>query len=182
MNLIKLQHIIKEISEEESDRILSKIRNKQYQFFNSGDNGKVYSIDGEDLLMKITNEPDEVAVANTIVGQTEKFNAFIPVLYTDTKKMYIMKKANNLSADMLNKITMFYEGFKQYARNQDGETSIFDYLNNDGARYLDSKLSNFLRALEQQVKDMGIGDLDLSLDFKPDNIMNWNGNIVMIDW
>ena len=182
MNLIKLQHIIKEISEQEADRLLSKIKNKQIKFFNRGDNGKVYSIDGEDLLMKITNEPDEIAVASTIVGQTEKYNAFIPVLYTDNKKMYIMKKADKLSGDMLNKITLFYESYKNYARQQGIETSIFDYLNNDGARDLDSKLANFLRALEQQVKDMGIGDLELSLDFKPDNIMNWNGNIVMIDW
>ena len=83
---------------------------------------------------------------------------------------------------MLNKITLFYESYKNYARQQGIETSIFDYLNNDGARDLDSKLANFLRALEQQVKDMGIGDLELSLDFKPDNIMNWNGNLVMIDW
>tara|TARA_B100000497_G_C7573599_1_gene345590 strand:+ start:272 stop:820 length:549 start_codon:yes stop_codon:yes gene_type:complete len=182
MNLIKLRHILKEISEEESERILSKIRNKQYQFFNSGDNGKVYSINGEDLLMKITNEPDEVAVASVIVGQTEKYNAFIPVLYTDTKKMYIMKRAENLSGDMLAKIKMFYEGYKQYARQQSGETSIFDYLINDGARNLDTKLANFLHALGQQVKDMNIGDLELSLDFKPDNIMVWNGNIVMVDW
>ena len=182
MNLIKLQHIIKEISEQEADRLLSKIKNKQFKFFDKGDNGKVYSIDDEDLLMKITTEPDEVAVANSIVGQAEKYNAFIPIIYTDTKKMYIMKKANQLSGDMLNKITMFYENYKNYARQQGVETSIFDYLNNDGARNLDLKLSNFLRALEQQVKDTGIGDLELSLDFKPDNIMNWNGNIVMIDW
>ena len=182
MKLIKLQHIIKEISDQEADRLLSKVRNKEFQFFNSGDNGKVYSLNGEDLLMKITNEPDEIAVADTIVGQMEKYNAFIPVVYTDNKKMYIMKKADQLSRDMLNKITLFYEGYKNYARQQGIETSIFDYLNNDGARDLDSKLANFLRALEQQVKDMGIGDLDLSLDFKPDNIMNWNGNIVMIDW
>ena len=182
MNLIKLRHIIKEISEQEADRLLSKIKNKEFEFFNRGDNGKVYSINGEDLLMKITNEPDEVAVANVIVGQMERYNAFIPVIYTDNKKMYIMKKADKLSKNTLNKITLFYEGYKDYARQQGIETSIFDYLNNDGARDLDSKLANFLRALEQQVKDMGIGDLELSLDFKPDNIMDWNGNIVMVDW
>ena len=41
MSLIKLSNILKEISEIESERILSKIRNKNFQFFDSGDNGKV---------------------------------------------------------------------------------------------------------------------------------------------
>ena len=86
MSLIKLSNILKEISEIESERILSKIQNKNFQFFDSGDNGKVYTIDGEDLLMKITSEPDEVAVADVIVGQYDKYNAFIPVVYTDNKK------------------------------------------------------------------------------------------------
>ena len=62
--MIKLKTILTEISEQESERLLSKIRNKEFQFFNSGDNGKVYSINGEDLLKKITSEPDEIAVAD----------------------------------------------------------------------------------------------------------------------
>ena len=182
MSLIKLSNILKEISEIESERILSKIRNKNFQFFDSGDNGKVYTIDGEDLLMKITSEPDEVAVADVIVGQYDKYNAFIPVVYTDNKKMYIMKRASNLSPDMYSYIDNLYEGYKDYARQQGVETSIFEYFNNNGARNINQKLASFLSALEQQVKDTGIGDLELSLDFKPDNIMSWNGNLVMVDW
>ena len=79
--MIKLKNILNEISEEESNRLLSKIRNKEFKFFNSGDNGKIYSINGEDLLMKITSEPDETAVADVIVGRYNEFNAFIPVVY-----------------------------------------------------------------------------------------------------
>ena len=180
--MIKLKTILIEISEQESERLLSKIRNKEFQFFNSGDNGKVYSINGEDLLMKITSEPDEIAVADVIVGRYNEYNAFIPVVYSDNKTMYIMKRASKLSSDMLHEITQFYEKYKEYARSQGVETSIFDYFNNNGGRYVDQKLGNFIRALEQQVQATGIGDLDLSLDFKPDNIMSWNGNIVMIDW
>ena len=41
--MIKLKNILTEISEQESERLLSKIRNKEFQFFNSGDNGKVYN-------------------------------------------------------------------------------------------------------------------------------------------
>ena len=180
--MIKLKTILTEISEQESERLLSKIRNKEFQFFNSGDNGKVYSINGEDLLMKITSEPDEIAVADVIVGRYNEYNAFIPVVYSDNKTMYIMKRASKLSSNMLHEITQFYEKYKEYARSQGVETSIFDYFNNDGARNLNENISSFIRALEQQVKNTGIGDFELSLDFKPDNIMSWNGNLVMVDW
>ena len=93
-----------------------------------------------------------------------------------------MNKASKLDSNSRIEIEKFYTGFKEFARQQGGETSIFDYLNADGARNIDPKFISFLRALEQQVKKTGIGDLDLSLDFKPDNIMLWNGNYVMIDW
>ena len=111
--MIKLKNILTEISEQESERLLSKIRNKEFQFFNSGDNGKVYSINGEDLLMKITSEPDEIAVADVIVGRYNEYNAFIPVIYSDNKTMYIMKRASKLSSDMLHEITQFYEKYKE---------------------------------------------------------------------
>ena len=55
--------------------------------------------------------------------------------------------------------------YKEYARSQGVETSIFDYFNNDGGRYVDQKLGNFIRALEQQVQTTGIGDLDLFIRF-----------------
>jgi hypothetical protein len=93
-----------------------------------------------------------------------------------------MNRASNLSSSLLQEISNFYEKYKDYARSQGVETSIFDYFNNDGARNLNENISSFIRALEQQVKNTGIGDLELSLDFKPDNIMLWNGSLVMVDW
>ena len=181
--MINLKHILNEIAEDEATRLLQKIKNKDYTFFNRGDNGKVYQLNGEDLLFKITTEPDETAVADVIVGRYREFNAFIPVHYSDSeRKMYIMNKAEKLDSKSKQQIENFYENYKEFARQQGGETSIFDYLNADGARDIDPKFGSFLRALEQQVKKTGIGDLDISLDFKPDNIMTWNGNLVMIDW
>ena len=181
--MIQLKDILNEISKDESLRLIDKIKNKDFTFFARGDNGKVYELNGEDLLFKITSEPDETAVADVIVGRYGEFNAFIPVHYSDSeRKMYIMNKASKLDSNSRIEIEKFYTGFKEFARQQGGETSIFDYLNADGARNIDPKFISFLRALEQQVKKTGIGDLDLSLDFKPDNIMLWNGNYVMIDW
>jgi hypothetical protein len=181
--MIRLTHILNEISKDESVRLIDKIRNKDFTFLARGDNGKVYQLNGEDLLFKVTSEPDETAVADVIVGRYGEFNAFIPVHYSDSeRRMYIMNKADELDSNTRQQIENFYENYKEFARQQGGETSIFDYLNADGARNIDPKLASFLRALEQQVKKTGIGDFDLSLDFKPDNIMSWNGNLVMIDW
>ena len=96
MNL-RLTKILNEISEAEADRLLQKIINKELTFLDSGDNGKVYSINNEDLLFKITTEPDEVAVADVIVGRHGEYNAFIPVHYSDSqKRIYIMSKADKL--------------------------------------------------------------------------------------
>ena len=185
--MITLKNILNEIAKDEADRLLNKIKNKEYSFFKRGDNGKVYRLNDEDLLFKITTEPDETAVADVIVGRYGEFNAFIPVLYSDSNKsMYVMNKAEELPPAMKHEIEKFYERFKEFTRQQtdrpSGETSIFDYLNADGARDTHPTLVSFLRALEGQVKKTGIGDLDVSLDFKPDNLMTWNGNLVMIDW
>ena len=181
--MIRLKKILNEISEQEADRLLSKIRNKELTFLAKGDNGKVYSINGEDLLFKITTEPEETAVADVIVGRPNEFDAFIPVHYSDSQKnMYIMSKASNLTDNLKSEITRYYEDYKEFARNQGLETSIFNYLNTEASRNYSPRVITFLRALEQQVKKTGIGDLELSLDFKPDNIMSWNGNLVMVDW
>ncbi len=72
--------------------------------------------------------------------------------------------------------------FAEYARAKGGEVSIFDYLDNDGARDTDVKLINFMRALQNDIEKTGIEELDLDLDFNSNNVMLWNGNLVMIDW
>lgn len=181
--MIKLKNILKEISETEADRLLNKIKNKEYSFVAQGDNGKVYAINGEDLLFKITTEPDEKAVADVIVGRAEQFNSFIPVHYSDPKSsMYIMNKANPLSPKEQEEITRFYNGYKNFLRQAGPDASIFDYLDTEETRSYSVTLINFMRALQQHVRKTNIGDLHLSLDFKPDNIMKWNGNLVMIDW
>ena len=143
--------------------------------------------EGVEYSVTIT-DANGVKTEKKYIVETESFqedinNAFIPVVYSDSmNNMYIMNRASNLSSTILQEISNFYENYKEYARSQGVETSIFDYFNNDGARNLNENISSFIRALEQQVKNTGIGDFELSLDFKPDNIMSWNGNLVMVDW
>ena len=93
-----------------------------------------------------------------------------------------MAKADNLSNTQKQSIEQFISSYKIYARDNGGEVSIFEYLDADGGRNTDIELVNFLRALQRDVQKIDIEDLDLDLDFKSDNIMLWNGKMVMIDW
>tara|TARA_R100000027_G_scaffold54369_1_gene43404 strand:+ start:120 stop:665 length:546 start_codon:yes stop_codon:yes gene_type:complete len=181
--MIRLKNILLELKDQDVSRLLDKINNNEYRFFDQGDNGRVYEIDGEDKLFKITRESDEYNVATVIVGRYNEFSTFIPVYYVDDKKqLYIMSKASKLSGADSNNINQLLNSYKQYAREQGGEVSIFDFLDAEGARNADQELVSFLRALQQDIKKMGIVDLDLDLDFKTDNIMRWQGRLVLIDW
>jgi hypothetical protein len=180
--MIRLKSLL-EIVDDELKRLLDKIKNKQFRFIGSGDNGRVYEIDGEDRCFKITQERDEFEVAKVIVGRWSEFTTFIPVYYVDEKQhMYIMANAEPVTNSVKNMIDKFLQDFTQYARGIGGEVSIFEFLDNDGARNTDPKLVNFLRALQQDVQRTGIEEFDLDLDFNSDNVMMWNNKIVLVDW
>ena len=170
------------MSDADIKRCLDKIKNKQFKLIGAGDNGRVYEIDGEDKAFKITKERDEYAVAEKLVNQYSKYTTFIPVYYVNGNDMYIMANASELSGTDKVKINRFIIEYKNYAREQGGEVSIFDYLDADGGRDIDVQLVNFLRALQRDIQKTGISDLDLDLDFKTDNVMIWNNKLVMIDW
>ena len=180
--MIRLKQLLKEMTDGDLKRILEKIRNKQFKLFGQGDNGRVYEISGEDKLFKITTEQEEYRVAERILDNYSNFTTFIPIYYVDGKNMYIMAKATDISQQQKNAINQFIDDYKNYAREQGGEVSIFEYLDADGGRDTDIKLVNFIRALQQDIQRIGILDLDLDLDFKTDNIMIWNNKLVMIDW
>jgi hypothetical protein len=180
--MIRLKSLL-EIVDDELQRLLDKIKNKQFRFLGSGDNGRVYEIDGEDRCFKITKERDEFEVAKVIVGRWTEFTTFIPVYYVDEKRhMYIMANAEPVSDSVKVMIDKFLQNFAQYARAEGGEVSIFEFLDNDGARNTDIKLVNFLRALQQDVERTGISEFDLDLDFNSDNVMMWDNKIVLVDW
>ena len=181
--MIRLKNILTELKQEDVSRLLDKIKNDEFRFFDQGDNGRVYEIDGEDKLFKITTESEEFKVASVIVGRYSEFTTFIPIYYVNEKKqLYIMSKASDLKSSDRQNIDRFMESYKQFAREQGGEVSIFDYLDADGGRDHDQELVSFLRALQQDINKMGIVDLDLDLDFKTTNVMRWQGRLVLIDW
>ena len=180
--MIRLRHLLAEIDSKDLNRILQKIKNKQFTLFGQGDNGRVYEIEGEDKLFKITTETEEYRVAEQIIDKYSKYTTFIPVYYVDGNNMYIMAKASELSDKQKSIIDRFIANYKTYAQEQGGEVSIFDYLDADGARDTDIQLVNFLRALQRDIEKTGIPDLELDLDFKTDNVMIWNNKLVMIDW
>ena len=181
--MIRLKNILTEITDEDASRLISKINDNEFRYIDQGDNGRVYEINGEDKLFKITTESEEFDVASVIVGRLGEFSAFIPIYYVNEKKLlYIMAKADKLSINDQSNINQFMARYKQYAREQHGEHSIFDYLDNDGARDIDQELVTFLKSLQTEIDKMGIPELTLNLDFKTDNVMRWQGNLVLIDW
>lgn len=179
--MIKLKHLLRELEETDINRLLDKITNKKFNFFAQGDNGRVYEIEDEDKLFKISKSQDELDVAEIIVGRFGEFTTFIPVYYFKDN-MFIMSKATPLNGNIKRSIEVFIDQFKRFAKEHGGEVSIFDFLDADGARTSDVKLVNFLRALQQDINKMGIDELDLDLDFREENVMLWNGNLVMVDW
>jgi hypothetical protein len=178
--MIRLKQLLREMSEKDLDRCLDKIRNKQFRFIAAGDNGRVYEIDGEDKTFKITKEQDEYEVADIIVNRYNEFTTFIPVYYVDGKNMYIMANASELPIRIKKSIDMFMQDFVLFARDEGGEVSIFDFISETDS--LDPILDNFLNALYEDVKKLNIPEFDLDIDFRSENIMMWNGKMVMVDW
>jgi len=181
--MIRLKQLLRELSENEIDRLLDKIRNKEFRFIGSGDNARVYEIDGEDKVFKVTTERDEFEVAKIIVGRWSEFTTFIPVYYVNEREhMFIVANAEPLPDSDRQMVDEFMKRYGNYARQEGGEVSIFDFLDADGARNTNAKLVNFLRALQRNVDKINIPEFDLDLDFRSDNLMIWNGKMVLVDW
>jgi len=178
--MIRLKHLLQEMTESDVDRCLTKIKNKQFKLIGAGDNGRVYEIDGEDKVFKITKEQDEYAVAQKIVNRYTEFTTFIPVYYVNNKDMYIMANANPLDGKDKAMFNRFIADYNNYARTEGGEVSIFDFM--EVTDNIDVQLDNFLNALYLDVEKLNIPEFDLDLDFRTDNIMIYNGKMVMIDW
>jgi len=95
-----------------------------------------------------------------------------------------MSKADRLNVNDTINIEQFMKLYKQYARDMGGEVSIFDYLDAEGGRENNQEVISFIRALQTDIGKMDnlSGDLALDLDFKTDNVMRWQGRLVLIDW
>tara|TARA_R100000951_G_C2648258_1_gene183356 strand:+ start:2872 stop:3420 length:549 start_codon:yes stop_codon:yes gene_type:complete len=182
--MIRLKTILEQSSiEEQVDSLLDKIKNKQFERIGAGDNGIVYAIQGTDYVFKITRERDEFEVASVIVGRESEFTCFVPVVYVnDSEKMYIMRNADPLPSQYKTAIDNFYTQYTKFALDMQGEVSIFDYLDAEGARETEKPLVDFLRRLQSQVQRTGIAEFDLDLDFKSDNVMTHQSKMVLVDW
>lgn len=178
--MIRLKQLLREISNPDIQRCLDKIQRKEFRLIGAGDNGRVYEIDGEDKVFKITKEQDEYAVAERIVNRYDDFTCFIPVYYVDGKNMYIMSNAEELPNATKRIVDDFMREYGIFARENGGEVSIFDFIVEADA--IDPTVDNFLNTLQFEVEKLNIPDFELDLDFRSDNIMIWNGNMVLVDW
>lgn len=178
--MIRLKQLLREMSEQDLNRCLKKIRNSEFRYIGGGDNGRVYEINGEDKVFKITKEQDEYKVAERIVDRYDTYTTFIPVYYVDGKNMYIMANAEPVPEKIKKLVDMFMQDFATFARAEGGEVSVFDFV--DQTDNIDPLLDNFLNALKTDIDKLQIPEFELDLDFRSDNIMLWNGKMVMVDW
>lgn len=183
--MIRLKKLLQELSESNLNNILRKIDASEFKFIGQGDNSRVYKVNNEDIVFKITTSTDELEVARKIQNKLDEYSTFIPVFYVGNYKnnsdeIIIMANADQLDSNKKRLVDEFYEKFKQFAYNEGGEVSIFDFL--DTTSEVNPLILNFLRALQQDINKLAIPDLDLDLDFRSDNIMIWNGKMVMVDW
>ena len=178
--MIRLKQLLKEISNSDIQKCLDKIQQNQFRLIGAGDNGRVYEIDGEDKVFKITKERDEYEVASIIVDRYNEFTTFIPVYYVDGKNMYIMANASELPTRLKKEIDLFMQDFASFARDEGGEVSIFDFLPDVGS--INPIIDNFLNTLKTDIDKLQIPEFDLDLDFRSDNVMMWDGNMVLVDW
>jgi hypothetical protein len=175
-----MKSLLREMTDTDLQRCLEKIRNKQYTFIAAGDNGKVYQIDGEDKVFKITGDRDEYEIAEILVDRANEFTTFIPVYYVDGNNMYIVANADTLPAGLKKEIDRFMDDFAFFSRDEGGEVSIFDFLPDAGE--INPQIENFLTALQTDIEKLGVSEFDLDFDFRSDNIMMLNGKMVMVDW
>jgi hypothetical protein len=91
-----------------------------------------------------------------------------------------MANANPLNGKDSVMFNRFIVEYNNYASIEGGEVSIFDFMS--VTDNIDARLDNFLNALQTDVEKLNIPEFDLDLDFRTDNIMMWNGKMVMVDW
>jgi hypothetical protein len=178
--MIRLKQLLREMSDPDLKRCLQKIKNNEFKIIGAGDNGRVYEIDGEDKVFKITKERDEYKVAARIVDKHTEYSTFIPVYYVNGSDMFIMANAEPLPNTMKREIDAFMQDFGQFAREQGGEVSIFQFISQTDS--VNTRLNNFLDALQSDIEKLDIPEFDLDLDFRSENIMMWNAQMVMVDW
>jgi hypothetical protein len=178
--MIRLKQLLREMSDPDLERCLTKIKNNEFKIIGAGDNGRVYEIDGEDKVFKITKERDEYQVAARIVDKHTTYSTFIPVYYVNGSDMFIMANAEPISNVLKQEIDAFMRDYGVFAREQGGEVSIFEFTKQTDS--VNTQLNNFLNALQLDVEKLDIPEFDLDLDFRSENIMTWNGKMVMVDW
>ena len=178
--MIRLKQILREILDLDLKRCLLKIKNNEFKLIGAGDNGRVYEIDDEDKVFKITKERDEYNVAASILNKHDVYSTFIPVYYVNGSDMFIMANAAPLPGTLKQEIDAFMQEYGAFAREQGGEVSIFEFTAQTDS--VNKQLNNFLNALQQDVEKLAIPEFELDLDFRSDNVMIWNGKLVLVDW
>ena len=153
--IMKLKLLLEDV--QQIKHLLSLVKQGKIQRIGAGDNGVVSQIGDEPYVFKKTNERAETEVASVIVGRESEFRTFIPVIYVNEEKnFFISKMAKPLLLPYVEMIDKFKDHFSKFAQQQETESSLFDYLDAEGARNTEPVLVNFLRKFYEVLEYSGL--------------------------
>lgn len=180
---MKLKALLSEVqSSSILSKLLDKVNNGEYTRIGAGDNGIVWKINDEDFIIKKTSDQTEFELASVIVGRHSEFSCFVPVFYVnETKHVYIASFASQLPAGIKQEFNKIFNNWKQLQQSE-GEISLFEFISNYSQENVDMEILNFIKSLELELDKTGLSDIKLEIDLHIDNIMYYNGNIVLTDW
>jgi hypothetical protein len=180
--MIRLKHLLIETVSDDVALALHQIKNKRYDLIGSGDSGYVYRIHDTNLVFKKTSDEFEYEVAAALMQDNNIYNTFIPIHYVDGNNMYIMSNATDLTPTQFAEIQKFFGDYKQVARKSSDDISILEWGNQQSIYEYSVELAEFISQLYTDCDLVNIDDLAVDIDFRPENVMQYNGHMVMVDW
>jgi hypothetical protein len=180
--MIQLKHLLNETINDSIVAALRQIKTKQYDLIGSGDNGTVYKIRDTNLVFKKTSDEFEYNVAAALLRDNNIYNTFIPIHYVDGNNMYIMSNATDLTPTQLVEIQKFFSDYKHVMQKSNDDVSILEWGNQQSTYEYSVELIEFISQLYTDCNLVNIDDLAVDIDFRPENVMQYNGRMVMVDW
>lgn len=148
--------------------LLGKLKDNGYTVLGSGDNG--IALQKGNQVLKLTTDIDELEHAEKLLNHS--FTSIIPI-----KKVEILGPKSGV-VEMVDAQPLAEEEKEELNANSN---KAEDYLIYGGelSDSLSDKLKEFLISLKKAFTKSGIDPAEI--DWSPNNIMNYNGNYVLVD-
>jgi hypothetical protein len=93
-----------------------------------------------------------------------------------------MSNATDLTPTQLVEIQKFFSDYKHVMQKSSDDISILEWGNQQSTYEYSVELIEFISQLYTDCNLVNIDDLAVDIDFRPENVMQYNGRMVMVDW